>query len=425
MRPVSTNAGIRPAARILAVYRALAHAGDQILVPGHQLVSVGVFEPDLVQGPVAAAEQAERGLEVAVAEGDDLGVVGADLEDGLGADAAAPLAGAGGIEDVFVLEEHVRGLLLEHLVVLVEDAAGGVDHADVVVTVGAVHGARAALHAHEHDVDVVVVLLLVEAGRQRTQQIVPSRRHAVGDDRRQSTLDRIGVGRAQMVAEGCRLGIAGVQGNGQSELVEALPGLLASQSGSVLLAGEDITTRSPRAIHNRGVAHVPEDRQLSGLVLPFTITENIVLDSYHNEPISNGIRMDWNAARDRAERLVEQYDVRTPSTEVNVSTLSGGNQQKVIVAREFDRDVSLVIASQPTRGIDVGSIEYIHSRIVEERDLGAAVLIVSSELDEITALSDRILVMFEGQIVAEFDGSASTTDIGLAMLGSAQTEGAS
>ena len=233
------------------------------------------------------------------------------------------------------------------------------------------------------------------------------------------------AGVSMEVRSGEIVGIAGVQGNGQSELVEALTGLLASQSGSVLLAGEDITTRSPRAIHNRGVAHVPEDRQLSGLVLPFTITENIVLDSYHNEPISNGIRMDWNAARDRAERLVEQYDVRTPSTEVNVSTLSGGNQQKVIVAREFDRDVSLVIASQPTRGIDVGSIEYIHSRIVEERDLGAAVLIVSSELDEITALSDRILVMFEGQIVAEFDGSASTTDIGLAMLGSAQTEGAS
>lgn len=128
--------------------------------------------------------------------------------------------------------------------------------------------------------------------------------------------------------------------------------------------------------------------------------------------------MSWDAARDRAERLVEQYDVRTPGIDVQVSTLSGGNQQKVIVAREFDRDVKLVIASQPTRGIDVGSIEYIHSRIVEERDEGAAVLIVSSELDEITALSDRIIVMFEGRIAGEFDGSASTTEIGLAMLGS-------
>jgi ABC-type uncharacterized transport system ATPase subunit len=221
------------------------------------------------------------------------------------------------------------------------------------------------------------------------------------------------------------VGIAGVQGNGQTELVESLTGLLPAQSGAVRLAGEDVTTRSPRAIHNAGVAHVPEDRHKSGLVLPFTVTENIVLDSYHEKPISNGIRMSWDAARERAERLVEQYDVRTPSTEVSVSTLSGGNQQKVIVAREFDRDVALVIASQPTRGIDVGSIEYIHSRIVEERDEGAAVLIVSSELDEIKALSDRILVMFEGKIVAEFDGSASTTDIGLAMLGSAAAEAAS
>jgi simple sugar transport system ATP-binding protein len=190
-------------------------------------------------------------------------------------------------------------------------------------------------------------------------------------------------------------------------------------SGTVELDGEDVTTKSPRAIHKRDVAHVPEDRQKSGLVLPFTITENIVLDSYYEAPISRGVQMSWSQASDRAERLVEEYDVRTPGINVLVSTLSGGNQQKVIVAREFDRDVKLVIASQPTRGIDVGSIEYIHSRIIEERDSGAAVLIVSSELDEITALSDRILVMYEGRIAGEFDGSASTTEIGLAMLGGA------
>ncbi len=214
------------------------------------------------------------------------------------------------------------------------------------------------------------------------------------------------------------VGIAGVQGNGQTELVESITGLRPSLGGTVHLAGEDITTKSPRAVHNRGVAHVPEDRQKLGLVLPFTITENMVLDSYHQPPISRGVLMDWGAARDRAERLVEEYDVRTPSIETATSTLSGGNQQKVIVAREFDRDVKLVIGAQPTRGIDVGSIEYIHSRIVAERDAGAAVLIVSSELDEVMALSDRILVMFDGRVVAEFDPSASTTDIGLAMLGS-------
>lgn len=214
------------------------------------------------------------------------------------------------------------------------------------------------------------------------------------------------------------VGIAGVQGNGQTELVQALTGLKHSLAGIVRLDGEDITTESPRSVHNRNVAHVPEDRQKSGLILPFTITENIVLNSYHQEPISQGIQMKWDAARERAKRLVEEYDVRTPGIEVMVSTLSGGNQQKVIVAREFDRDVKLVIASQPTRGIDVGSIEYIHSRIVAERDAGAAVLIVSSELEEIMALSDRILVMFEGKIVDELDGTASMTDIGLSMLGS-------
>lgn len=213
------------------------------------------------------------------------------------------------------------------------------------------------------------------------------------------------------------VGIAGVQGNGQTELVESLTGLKPSMSGKVILGEEDVTTKSPRAIHKLEVAHVPEDRQKSGLVLPFTVAENIVLDSYYGPPISRGVQMSWSAANERAERLVEEYDVRTPGINVLVSTLSGGNQQKVIVAREFDRDVKLVIASQPTRGIDVGSIEYIHSRIVEERDEGAAVLIVSSELDEIKALSDRILVMYEGRIVGEFDGSASTTEIGLAMLG--------
>ena len=234
------------------------------------------------------------------------------------------------------------------------------------------------------------------------------------DDRHQRAVD----GLSFEVRAGEIVGIAGVQGNGQSELVESLTGLRASLGGVVRLGDEDVTTKSPRAIHKREVAHVPEDRQKSGLVLPFTVTENIVLDSYYEAPLSRGVQMDWGAARERAVRLVEEYDVRTPSVDVLVSTLSGGNQQKVIVAREFDRDVRLVIASQPTRGIDVGSIEYIHSRVVEERDDGAAVLIVSSELDEVMALSDRVLVMYEGRIAGEFDGSATSTDIGLAMLGS-------
>ena len=190
----------------------------------------------------------------------------------------------------------------------------------------------------------------------------------------------------------------------------------------MLLAGEDVTLDSPRAIHRRGVAHVPEDRQRSGLVLGFTVSENVVLDTYYQDPFSKGVTMKWAAVHDEAEQLVEQYDIRTPGVDVELKTLSGGNQQKVIAAREFSRDIDLIVASQPTRGIDVGSIEYIHSRIVEERDRGAAVLIVSSELDEVMALSDRLLVMFGGRIVADLDPKTTTNaEVGLHMLGSGAT----
>jgi ABC-type uncharacterized transport system ATPase subunit len=214
------------------------------------------------------------------------------------------------------------------------------------------------------------------------------------------------------------VGIAGVQGNGQTELIEVLTGIRLSLAGTMSIHEQDITGASPRNIHGMNVAHVPENRQESGLIIDFTVTENMVLNSYYTQPYSRGIQMDWDRASQAATRLVKEYDIRTPSVDTQVSSLSGGNQQKVIVAREFDRDVGLVIAAQPTRGIDVGSIEYIHNRIVEERDKGAAVLIVSSELDEVMALSDRILVMYRGKIVGEFDPKKdSTTEIGLAMLG--------
>jgi simple sugar transport system ATP-binding protein len=237
----------------------------------------------------------------------------------------------------------------------------------------------------------------------------------VFDDRDHRAVDGITL----TVRSGEIVGIAGIQGNGQTELVESIVGLRESHAGEVTLNGKDITTASPRDVHELSVAHVPEDRQESGLILGFTVTENMILDSYYEAPYSRGIQMNWKAARTSSERLVQEYDVRTPSVGVSVSALSGGNQQKVIVAREFDRDVSLVVASQPTRGVDVGSIEYIHARIVEERDDGAAVLIVSSELDEVVALSDRIIVMYRGKIAGEFEaGQASTTELGLAMLGS-------
>ncbi len=236
------------------------------------------------------------------------------------------------------------------------------------------------------------------------------------DDREQVAVSGVSFD----VRAGEIVGVAGVQGNGQTELVEALTGLREITDGAVHINGVDVTNASPRRIHEQSVAHVPEDRQRSGLVLPFTITENIVLDGYYHEPYSRGLRMDWKAAREQTATLVEQYDVRTPGTEITASSLSGGNQQKVIVAREFGRDVKLVIAAQPTRGIDVGSIEYIHERIVEERDAGTALLIVSTELDEVMALADRILVMFDGSIVAEYEGGTVTAaEIGLAMAGGA------
>lgn len=234
------------------------------------------------------------------------------------------------------------------------------------------------------------------------------------DDRDHRAVDDVSF----EVRAGEIVGIAGVQGNGQTELIDSVMGIRVPLAGSVLIGGKDVTSASPREMHRMNVAHIPEDRQGSGLVIDFTVTENLILDGYYVPPYSRGIQMDWRNAAESAERLVDEYDVRTPSIDTQVASLSGGNQQKVIVAREFDRDVKLIVASQPTRGIDVGSIEYIHARIVEQRDKGAAVLIVSSELDEIMALSDRILVMYRGEIVGEFDPKKdSTTTIGLTMLG--------
>lgn len=201
------------------------------------------------------------------------------------------------------------------------------------------------------------------------------------------------------VRKGEVLGVAGVQGNGQTELVYALTGLLPYQSGEIEILGQPLHHAPPRKILERGVAHIPEDRQRHGLLLSFPIHDNMVLCTYYQPPFAKGIVLQEKVIYENAERLVKEYDVRTPSIFVNASTLSGGNQQKVIVAREFSRPIQLLIASQPTRGLDVGSIEYIHSRIIQKRDEGTAVLLVSSELDEILALSDRIAVMYRGQIV--------------------------
>ena len=215
------------------------------------------------------------------------------------------------------------------------------------------------------------------------------------------------------------VGIAGVQGNGQTELVEALTGLRKATSGVIALDGKDLTHSDPRERHQMGMAHIPEDRQRQGLVGGLSVAENLVLTRYHDDQFSHGVIVDWEAANAIAETLITEYDIRTPNKETGVGTLSGGNQQKVIVARELSRDLRLTIAAQPTRGVDVGSIEYIHSRIVKERDAGTAVLIVSTELEEVMALSDRLLVMYRGKVVAELDPKKVTPmEVGLYMAGS-------
>jgi len=212
------------------------------------------------------------------------------------------------------------------------------------------------------------------------------------------------------------LGIAGVQGNGQTELCEALMGLRPA-TGIVQVDGRDISHASPRDRLRAGIGYIPEDRQEDGLVADFSVADNLVLDTYDRPPFASGIAMDLGAIRRNATSLVSEFDVRTSSIDSAVGTLSGGNQQKVILAREVGRRVRLLLASQPTRGLDVGSIEFVHRRIVEERDSGTAVIIVSSELDEIYALADRIAVMYEGRITGFRPPTVSVTELGLLMTG--------
>jgi simple sugar transport system ATP-binding protein len=218
------------------------------------------------------------------------------------------------------------------------------------------------------------------------------------------------------------VGIAGVQGNGQTELVKALTGLSRPEGGKIEIDGHNVSHASPREITELGVAHVPEDRQRDGLVLKFPIKDNMMLNTYYNT-FAKGMVIDEEKIAQVSAQWVKDFDVRTPSIEATAGTLSGGNQQKVIVAREFSRPIKLLIASQPTRGLDVGSIEYIHGRIIQKRDEGTAVLLVSTELDEIRALSDRIAVMFEGKIVDILPANLVTKEqLGLLMAGSRPTD---
>jgi simple sugar transport system ATP-binding protein len=220
------------------------------------------------------------------------------------------------------------------------------------------------------------------------------------------------------VREGEILGIAGVQGNGQTELVEALTGLIQVQSGHIFMSGKDLTNRTPRDFTMTGLAHIPEDRQRHGLVLNYTVVDNMVLCDYYHVPYSKRGVLQPQILEANAVKLIGEYDVRTPSPYNPVGKLSGGNQQKVIVARELSRPVKLLVANQPTRGLDVGSIEYIHKEIIAMRDRGIAVLVISAELDEIMALSDRIAVMYRGQIVTTVPaGEVTREQLGLWMAG--------
>lgn len=193
------------------------------------------------------------------------------------------------------------------------------------------------------------------------------------------------------------VGIAGVDGNGQSELIEAITGLQKAESGSISLNDKDITNLPPRKVTESGVGHIPQDRHKYGLVLDYTVGENMVLQTYYQQPYSKYKTLNFKEIYRKANELIEEYDVRTPSAYTKARALSGGNQQKAIIGREVDRSPDLLIAAQPTRGLDVGAIEFIHNRLIEERDKGKAVLLVSFELDEILDVSDRIAVMFDGK----------------------------
>lgn len=216
------------------------------------------------------------------------------------------------------------------------------------------------------------------------------------------------------------VGIAGIEGNGQTELIEILAGLRSSGSGTICVAGKDLQHLSARRIRENGVAHIPEDRHARGLLLQFDLAENTILGTHYRSPAApkgSGL-LDFQAISEKARRLIHDYDVRPPKPELPARALSGGNQQKLIIGREFDLHPKLLLVSQPTRGVDIGAIEFIHRKLIELRDSGVAILLVSAELEEVLSLADRILVMYRGAIVGEVDGSrADASHLGLMMTG--------
>ena len=233
------------------------------------------------------------------------------------------------------------------------------------------------------------------------------------DDRNQQMVDGISFS----VNDGEILAIAGVQGNGQTELAEAILGLRKIHSGSITVAGKDLTKSNVRQVLEAGVGYIPEDRKKDGLVGEFTIAENLMLDGSFGKPFAKGVQIDFAKRDEIASKLIQEFDIRTPSAGTLAKQLSGGNQQKVVVAREMSRDLRVLIASQPTRGVDVGSIEFIHEQIVAARDAGKTVVIISTELDEVLALADRIAVMYRGRIVGIVDAKTTREKLGKMMAG--------
>lgn len=259
-----------------------------------------------------------------------------------------------------------------------------------------------------------VVLRVEKSAHTPGEPLLKVEKLAVLDDRKLPAVRDVSL----QVRAGEVVGIAGVDGNGQRELVEAIMGLRRPTDGTVTLKGRDITHDDPRRTIAAGVSHVPEDRHRRGLVLDFDLVENVALGDHRRAPFSKHGVLDRRRLDEEAKRRIADYDVRTPNEHVAAANLSGGNQQKLVLARELGRDPDVLIAAQPTRGLDVGAIEFVHRRILAERDSGKGVLLVSMELEEVMSLSDRILVMYEGRVVAEFEGgSVNEEELGFYMTG--------
>ena len=328
------------------------------------------------------------------------------------------------IDDFFRVIERVKAdsgtsiIFISHKLREVREIADRI----TVMRLGKVVGSTTPAESSEEQLASMMVgrtvqLHIVKEPATPGESVLEVRDLRVADDRGQIAVDGVSFD----VRSGEILTLAGVQGNGQTELVEALTGLRHPLEGTIVVSGRDLTRASPHDAILTGVAHVPEDRQRDGLVSEFPVADNLVLNQFDQPPYAHGLSMDRGAIATAAKERVREFDIRTPSIQAPAGTLSGGNQQKIIVAREFARHITLLVASQPTRGLDVGSVQYIHERIVKQRDEGLAVLIVSSELDEVLALADRIAVMYRGRMAGPFEAGTMTRErLGLLMAGAEQ-----